>query len=164
MYRTYVSAAQLPSFAKLIGTTPDSDSVVSTSTAETGAVLRNGDDSWSMVRETPRKIVVSYNMIRGGILTLPMLYSPLWRSFSAEHEGNSVQITGSDDGLAQIGVPPGTGKIILTFDLGWPETAGKLLTLVFLVAACWGCAHAVYKHFRARRRVPAEGATAIDVY
>src|SRR5947207_2648026 len=142
MYRTYVLPERLRSFAKRMGTSPDSNQV----TPEPGdgtlrAELISGSCGVNVWREHPRELRVSGNCEGDARLKIGQLYFPLWKIVRVGHPSVSSAVGVSSDGLIELTLYPGRQDIRLILDRGAPErwgvivSVGSLLLSVFAYIA-----------------------------
>jgi hypothetical protein len=137
MYSTYVSPDRLSSFEKLLGTAPQSNGILRTQPGNGNAELVQGRGSVDVTSRNPRHVVVSYVASGAGVMQIAQLYFPLWKSVLLD-QGTSPSLRSSNQGLTEVPLAPGTHKLALTFDPGWPELYGLIITALSLALVSGG--------------------------
>ena len=149
IYRIYVSSGHLGAFAKLIGSELDTYQIGSTiGDGGGGAHLLRGRGVVNVIRESPRKLLISYTISGDGWVQIGQLYSPLWRIEPTSESSVSASLGSSAEGLIEVALVPGSHNVELVFDGGWPERYGVIVTFVSLMVVASGLALATL-----RRRV-----------
>jgi hypothetical protein len=137
-YRMYVSQDHLAGFANLLGAVPDSDQNQSALIAAGTARLVQGQGVVNVVRESPRKLLVSYTVSSEGRAQIGLLYSPLWKTRRTSETLGSPVPGSSADGLVEVPLLPGHHDLELVFDGGWPERCGIIVTFISIVFVLGG--------------------------
>jgi hypothetical protein len=132
-YRTYVPPDDLAGFAKLIGADPNNKDIQLPSVACCTANIVQGQGTVSVVRQGPRKLLVSYVVTGEGLAQIGMLYSPLWRVKPATELSAAPVLRSSAERLIEVPLAPGGHALEIVFDVGWPERYGLIITLVSLI-------------------------------
>ncbi len=130
MYRTYVSDDHLAAFAALLGTDPTSYQTRSTPVIESAVTLIQGRGVATATRRSPRAIVISSVVDSDGLAQIGQLYWPLWKCVSMDGRTAGPILESSAGGLMEVPLSAGRHDLELTFDGGWPERCGFLMTLV----------------------------------
>jgi hypothetical protein len=149
MYRTYVSPKHLEAFAKMLGTTPDSYDVTSTSVqGQVSAECEGSRGTVEVLALRPDAFRVSAKCAAGTRVRIGQLYSPLWRAASTAGSSSGPVLDSSPDGLIEVSLDAGQRDFELVFDTGWPERYGAILTAVSLLVAVGGFAFAGWSGMR----------------
>ena len=136
-YRTYVSQDHLAEFAKLIGAVPNNDRVQPAVDPGTARLVQ-GQGVVNVVRQSPRKLLVSYTVSGQGLARIGLVYSPLWRIQSTSGASVSPILGISAEGLVEVPLIPGRHDLELVFDGGWPERYGVIVTFISIVFVSGG--------------------------
>jgi hypothetical protein len=137
-YRTYVSQDHLEGFANLIGAVPSNDQVQPEDVAAGGARLVQGQGVVSVIRQSPRRLLISYTVSGQGRARIGLVYSPLWKIERTSDTSNRLNVSSSADGLVEVPLASGRHDLELVFDGGWPERYGFMVTLISLVVVFGG--------------------------
>jgi len=136
-YRTYVPESHLAEFANLIGAGLNnyrSQASIAPGTAS----LVEGQGTVNVVREGPRKLLLSYDLVGEGRARVGLVYSPLWTVRSATESSGTPMLASSPEGLVELALGPGRHRLQLVFDGGWPERYGVIVTLVSIMVVLGG--------------------------
>jgi hypothetical protein len=137
-YRTYVSPDHLAGFANLIGAERNNDQVQSAYVKPGAADLVRGQGVVNVIRQSPRKLLVSYAVSGDALARIGLLYSPLWRIKSTSESSGGPIPESSAEGLVEIPLVPGRHDLQLVFDVGWPERCGVIVTCVSIIVVAIG--------------------------
>jgi len=141
MYRTYVPPSHLAGFAKILGTSPDSNDVAPTPVEDiVRAEFTDGRGVVNLARAGPRKLRVSAQCYEDARVRIAQLYSPLWRVVQRIPSPDRPVLDSSPDGLIQVSLGVGQHDFELVFDGGWPERWGLIVTLASIFLAVGGSA------------------------
>jgi hypothetical protein len=151
MYTTYVSPDRVSSVAKLLGTSPGSDRAERTLPGEGDAELVQGRGSVEAISRKPRNVVVSLLISETSVMRMAQLYSPLWKVVLSDQKSGNLNLRSSDDGLVEVSLGPGQHNVELTFDRGWPERYGLIVTALSLLIVATGLAWDLYSNDRAKK-------------
>lgn len=155
MYRTYVSLQELPAFARILGTTPDSYHVEPTpGDGTTRPASINGDCDLDVKREDPRELFISSDCRGEARLRIGLLYSPLWRIVPLQGTPRNSVVGVSADGLVELKLIPGKEDMRLVFDMGSPERWGIILSQASLLVGLVGFAYFRRRSVRVLPGVP----------
>lgn len=132
-YRTYVAPDHVAGFARLIGAELNDDLQLRFVDAGTAYFVR-GWGVANVIRQSPRKLLVSYAVSEQGRARIGLLYSPLWR---IEPSGGPI-VGSSADGLVEVPLDPGRRDLELVFDVGWPERYGVIVTFASILVVAGG--------------------------
>ena len=149
-YRTYVSQDHLAGFANLIGAVPNQVQPEDVAAGE--ARLVQGQGIVSVVRESPRKLLVSYTVSGQGQARIGLVYSPLWKIERTGDTSNNATVSSSADGLVEVPLAPSRHDLELVFDVGWPERCGKIISILSVVIFIGGAlAKLVFSNVRQQK-------------
>jgi hypothetical protein len=132
-WHTYVPADHVAGFAKLIAAGDPGDRGLPVSVDAGAARLVEGTGTVSVVRQGPRRLLISYSVPAPARAQVGLLYSPLWRVESNGGSSQAAVLGSSEDGLIELPLLPDGHQLELVFDAGWPERYGMILTLASLV-------------------------------
>ncbi len=138
IYRTYVSPGHLAAFAKLIGSELNTSQVEPMLGDGGSASLVRGRGVVNLIRQSPRKLLVSYAVSGDGRAQIGQLYSPLWRIEPRSDSSGDSSLGSSAEGLIEVALVPGSHNLELVFDGGWPERYGIIVTFVSLIVVASG--------------------------
>lgn len=139
MYRTYVPLQQIPSFARDLGSTPQSyhaDSTPGDGTLRAGLI--SGDCDLRVKRQRPRELFVSSDCRGQARLQIGQLYSPLWKIVPLPAASGNPSVSASADGLIELTLSPGKQDARLAFDMSPTEPWGKTLSVASLLVGLIG--------------------------
>jgi len=145
-YRTYVSRDHLAEFAKLIRTELNNYHVQPTLVDGGTAYLVWGRGVVNVIRQSPRKLLVSYTVSGEGRARIGLLYSPRWRIEPTSESSGGLSLGSSAEGLIEVPLVPARHDLELVFDLGWPERFGVVVTVVSLVIVVGGVVLELYSN------------------
>jgi hypothetical protein len=128
-YRTYVSQDHLARFANLIGAIPSNEQVQPEDIGAGAARLVEGQGVVNVIRQSPRKLLVSYAVPGEGRAQIGLVYSPLWKIRQTGETSRNATVASSAEGLVEVPLVPGSHDFELVFDVGWPERYGLIVTL-----------------------------------
>ena len=112
------------------------------------ARLVQGQGIVSVVRKSPRKLLVAYTVSGNGEARIGLVYSPLWKIKRTGETSNYAIVSSSADGLVEVPLDPGRHELELVFDVGWPERCGKIISMLSVVIFIGGVlAKLVYSKF-----------------
>jgi len=137
MYHTYIPAEHLAGFAELPVTQLDSDPV-QPGLVEAGTEYLRGPVVVNVIRQSPRKLLVSYVASSEGRAPIGLLYFPLWRIKQTSESLDSPILSSSAEGLVEVPVVPGHHELELVFDTGGPERYGIIVTILSLIVVGGG--------------------------
>ena len=138
MFLTYVSPDHLAAFAKLIGAELNNYNVQQTPVDQGVAYLVRGRGVVNVMRQSPRKLLVSYTIFGEGRARIGQLYSPLWRIEPTSESSGGPSLGSSAEGLIEVSLVPGRHDLELVFDGGWPERYGMIVTFVSIAVFASG--------------------------
>jgi len=143
MYRTYVAPGNLKAFASMLGTSPDTYDVASTSVGEgVRAECVDSNGIVSVHAELPERFHVVGMCSGKAAIRVSQLYSPLWTITSAGRPWVSgAAVRRSPEGLLEVVSDRGRADFELAFDGGWPTRCGLIVTCVALLFGIGGLAY-----------------------
>jgi len=127
-YRIYVAWPHVPEFARLIGAGVDNRNASPPSIAAGAAKLVQGAGVVNLVRLSPRKLLISYDVSEEGMALIGLTYSPLWRIQTMTGSPANSTLSSSAEGLVELPLIPGRHDLMLVFDGGPPEKYGLFAT------------------------------------
>lgn len=130
MYRAYVPAEHLATFAGAMGARPDSYGSVA---AQDDGTLR----AWSsaqtrcarVTRETPRQLRVTSQCDQPSTLQIGQLNFPLWRLVRPTNHAGPEVIGTTSAGLMELRLPAGSTEALLVFSSGTVEKWGERISM-----------------------------------
>lgn len=137
-YRTYVSQDHLAAFANLIGAEPSNGQAQPAVIDPGAARLVQGQGVVNVIRQSPRRLLVSYTISGDGRARIGLLYSPLWKIERTSEISGSPILGSSAEGLVEVPLVPGNHDFELVFDGGWPERCGVIVTFMSIVVVFGG--------------------------
>lgn len=137
-YRTYVSPDHLAGFANLIGADLDNYHVQPAFVDAGTAHLVWGQGVVNVIRESSRKLLVSYAVSEEGRARIGLLYSPLWRIEPTSESAGGPVVGSSAEGLVEVPLVTGRHDLKLAFDGGWPEHYGAIVSLLSICCVAGG--------------------------
>jgi hypothetical protein len=147
MYPGYVATIDLLGFAKTVGTSPNTFDVTVTPVQEgVRADFINGLGSASVVRVSPRRLLVSARCQEQSLLRLGQLNFPLWKIVPMAGSAPEGVLRTSPEGLIEVSLRPGRHDFELVFEMGWPARLGSIVTVASLLAVLGACTFLGLQH------------------
>jgi hypothetical protein len=148
-YPTFVYPPAVVNFAARAGSSPYTFDVDPTP-AEHGIDAQCVDARGfaSVVRVTPRRLLVSVECEKYAPIRIGQIYFPLWTAVPITQSDSTLSLRSSEDGLIEVSLPAGKHDFELVFGGGFAEKAGLVVSAASIVVLLAGFALLGWRRLR----------------